>query len=175
MNVESTQSSINFLERASEVPYREVRYEHSLNLGPILDRFGVSLLVSTYQAGKLVVIGLDGGQVVFSFHNFERAMGLAIGDGRIAVGATGQIWFLRNAAKIAAHIEPEGHHDACFLTRSSHVTGEIQVHEMAWRTASSGWSTPRSPVYAPSTRNTASCRGGCLRSFRRWRPKIDVI
>ena len=132
MNAESTQSPINFLESASEVPYREVRYEHSLNLGPILDRFGVSLLVSTYQAGKLVVIGLDGGQVVFSFHNFERAMGVAIGDGRIAVGATGQIWFLRNAAKIAAHIEPEGHHDACFLTRSSHVTGEIQVHEMAW-------------------------------------------
>ena len=29
-------------------------------------------------------------------------------------------------------IGPDGRHDACFLTRSSHVTGEIHVHEMAW-------------------------------------------
>jgi len=132
MNAKSPQSSINLRESADGIPYREIRYEHSLNLGPILERFGVSLLVSTYQAGKLGVIGLDGDRVVCSFHNFERAMGVAIGDGRIAVGATGQIWFLRNAAKIAAQIEPAGHHDACFLTRSSHVTGEIEVHEMAW-------------------------------------------
>src|SRR5262249_37571124 len=28
--------------------------------------------------------------------------------------------------------EPPGRHDACFLTRSSHFTGEIQAHELAW-------------------------------------------
>ena len=114
-----------------EPTYREVRYEHSLNLGPILSRFGVSLLVSTYQAGKLGVIGIDGDQLTFSFHNFERAMGVAVGNDRIAVGSTSQVWFLRSAP-IAGQIEPAGRHDACFLTRSSHVTGEIQVHEMAW-------------------------------------------
>ncbi len=59
-------------------------------------------------------------------------MGVAVGNGRIAVGATSQVWFLRSAPAIAARIEPNGHHDACFLTRSSHVTGEIEVHEMAW-------------------------------------------
>ena len=59
-------------------------------------------------------------------------MGVAVRENRIAVGSTGQIWFLRSAPRIAGQIEPVGHHDACFLTRSSHVTGEIQVHEMAW-------------------------------------------
>jgi uncharacterized protein (TIGR03032 family) len=34
--------------------------------------------------------------------------------------------------EIAAQIEPAGHRDACFLARSSHVTGEIHVHEMVW-------------------------------------------
>src|SRR6185295_3767641 len=28
--------------------------------------------------------------------------------------------------------EPAGQHDACFLPRSCHVTGDIGVHEMAW-------------------------------------------
>lgn len=115
-----------------QAPCREVKYEHSLNLAPILNRFGVSLLVSTYQAGKLGVIGADGESLIFSFHNFERTMGVAVRADRIAVGTTGQVWFLRSTPEIAARIEPVGHHDACFLTRSSHVTGEIQVHEMAW-------------------------------------------
>ena len=62
----------------SEPGLREIRYEHSLNLGPILDRFCATLLVSTYQAGKLGVIGRDGDQLTFSFHNFERSMGVAV-------------------------------------------------------------------------------------------------
>ena len=37
-------------EGAPKAARREVRYEHSLNLGSILSRFGISLLVSTYQA-----------------------------------------------------------------------------------------------------------------------------
>ena len=28
--------------------------------------------------------------------------------------------------------EPIGRHDGCFLARSSHFTGDIQIHEMAW-------------------------------------------
>jgi uncharacterized protein (TIGR03032 family) len=128
--VEPTESPSNAGSVGSTL--REIRYEHSLNLGPILDRFGVTLLVSTYQAGKLGVIGRDGEQLTFSFHNFERSMGVAVRNNRIAVGSTGQVWFLHSAPQIAAQMEPPGHHDSCFLTRSSHVTGEIQVHEMAW-------------------------------------------
>jgi uncharacterized protein (TIGR03032 family) len=39
---------------------------------------------------------------------------------------------LRNAPDIAPRIKPAGQHDACFLPRSSHVTGDIGVHELAW-------------------------------------------
>src|ERR1051325_7889932 len=36
------------------------------------------------------------------------------------------------ASELARRVEPAGRHDACFLTRSSHFTGEIQAHELAW-------------------------------------------
>jgi uncharacterized protein (TIGR03032 family) len=42
------------------------------------------------------------------------------------------VWLLRNAPDIAPQIEPTGQHDACFLPRTSHVTGDIGVHEIAW-------------------------------------------
>jgi uncharacterized protein (TIGR03032 family) len=89
--------------------------------------------MSTYQAGKLVVVGVDQqGALALSFHNFERAMGIAGRPDRLAVGTLSQIWFLRSAPGVAPRLAAAGRHDACFLARSSHMTGDIQVHEMAW-------------------------------------------
>jgi uncharacterized protein (TIGR03032 family) len=111
---------------------REVRHEYTRSLPPLLSQLGVSLLVSTYQAGKVVAVGVAQGELTLSYHNFERAMGLAVKPGTIAVAARAQVWFLQAAPELAARVEPPGRHDACFLTRSSHFTGEIQIHELAW-------------------------------------------
>jgi uncharacterized protein (TIGR03032 family) len=111
---------------------REVRHEYSTSLPPLLSQLGVSLLVSTYQVGKVVSVGVASGGLTVSYHNFERAMGLAVKPDGIAVAARAQVWFLRSAPELAPRVEPAGRHDACFLTRSSHFTGEIQIHELTW-------------------------------------------
>jgi uncharacterized protein (TIGR03032 family) len=113
-------------------PPREVRHEYTHSLPPLLSRLGVSLLVSTYQAGKVVAVGVADGALTLSYHNFERAMGLAVTPDGLAVAARAQVWFLHAAPDLAARVAPAGRHDACFLTRSSHFTGEIQAHELAW-------------------------------------------
>src|SRR5262245_63756699 len=104
-------------------PTREVRHEYTRSLPPLLSQLGVSLLVSTYQAGKVVAVGIAQGELTLSYHNFERAMGLAVKPDSIAVAARAQVWFLHAAPELAARVEPAGQHDACFLTRSSHFTG----------------------------------------------------
>ncbi|HUT10053.1 MAG TPA: TIGR03032 family protein [Thermoguttaceae bacterium] len=118
----------------SSTTQREVRYEHSLDLAGLLEGLDASLLISTYQAGKLVVIGSHRQQLALSFHNFDRPMGVAIDPraNRMAVAARNKVWFLKNARDVAQKLKPEGGHGACFLTRSAQVTGEIQAHEMAW-------------------------------------------
>jgi uncharacterized protein (TIGR03032 family) len=121
----------------SAAGYREVRYEHSDNLPAILDHLGLSLLVSTYQAGKLFVVGARGGALALSFHNFEQVMGIAVRPDRIAVGTRNQIWYLRSAPDIAPRLQPAGRYDGCFLARNSHFTGDIHSHELAWGTPSS--------------------------------------
>jgi uncharacterized protein (TIGR03032 family) len=117
---------------ADALPLREVRYEHTLNLVPLLTQLQASLLVSTYQAGKVVVVGVSGGQLSLAYPNFERAMGVAVHPDRIAVGTQTHVWVLRHAPGLAGHLEPAGCHDACYLTRSACYTGPIQGHEMAW-------------------------------------------
>jgi len=119
-------------EQVPSLTQREVRFEHSRSLAPLLEQVGATLLISTYQAGKLAAVGTSGGRLVQSFHNFDRPMGMAVEGDRIAVAARNQIWTLRNAADVAGRMEPVGQFGACYLTRGSQVTGEIQAHELGW-------------------------------------------
>lgn len=117
---------------------REAGFAHSASFPEVLAATGVSLLVSTYQAGQLVAIGTHEGQLTFDFHRFDQAMGIAVADDQVAVGAKGQVWFLRDHTELAARLEPPGRYDRCFLAASSRVTGGIQGHELAWGTDADG-------------------------------------
>src|SRR4051794_19003067 len=90
----------------AELPMREVRYEYSPGFAPILSGLRTSLIVSTYQAGKVVTIGVRDGGLAFSFHNFERAMGVAVRPDRLAVGSRAQVWFLDAAPALVPRLDP---------------------------------------------------------------------
>lgn len=110
----------------------EFHYTQTDSFVALLHQLGVSLLVSTYQANKLLVVRATGGGLSTLVRTFDRPMGLAADGRRLAVGTRTEVWLLRNAPDIAPRVEPAGQHDACFLPRSCHVTGDIGIHEMAW-------------------------------------------
>lgn len=105
---------------------------HTSNFSAILDELDVSVLVTTYQAGKLVMLRPDGERLNTNFRSFSTPMGLAVDGDRLAIGTNVEIWEYHNAPAVARRLEPVGTHDACFLPRSSVCTGDIQIHEMAW-------------------------------------------
>jgi uncharacterized protein (TIGR03032 family) len=113
-------------------PPVEFHYTQTESFVALLHQLGASLLVSTYQANKLLAVRAGHGGLSTLVRTFERPMGLAVDGQRLALGTRNQIWFLRNAADIAPRVEPAGLHDACYVPRSCHVTGDIGVHEMAW-------------------------------------------
>ncbi|HLX70408.1 MAG TPA: TIGR03032 family protein [Verrucomicrobiae bacterium] len=110
--------------------FRDIRCSHSENFPALLEQLRLSVLISTYQTGHLVVVSARGGKLTLSFNQFERAMGIAVKPGTIAICTRKEVWFLRNAPDIAAKLP--GQHDACFLARTSHFTDDIQAHEAAW-------------------------------------------
>jgi uncharacterized protein (TIGR03032 family) len=114
---------------AEPSPLRSV---HTTSFPAILEQLGSALLVTTYQAGKLVVLRSDGGVINTHFRAFNKPMGMAVGCGRLGIGTAVDVWEFRNVPAVAAKLEPEGKHDACFLPRSAHVTGDVQIHEMAY-------------------------------------------
>src|SRR5215212_9192632 len=109
-----------------------LRSVHTTNFPAILDQLHSSLFVTTYQAGKLVILRSDAGLINTHFRAFSKPMGMAVAPGRLAIGTSVDVWEFRNVPAVAAKLEPPGKHDACYLPRSAHVTGDIQIHEMAY-------------------------------------------
>jgi uncharacterized protein (TIGR03032 family) len=110
----------------------EFHYTQTVSFAALLKQLGVSLLVTTYQANKLLVVREEQGGLSTLVRTIDQPMGLAVDGRRLALGTRTQIWLLRNAPDIAPRIEPAGLHDGCFLPRSCHVTGDIRGHEIAW-------------------------------------------
>jgi uncharacterized protein (TIGR03032 family) len=101
----------------------------------------MSLLVTTYQAGKLVIVRAQGDQLNCHFRAFKSPMGLAQTDtgARLAIGTAQQVWEFRDVPEVAGRLEPTGKHDACYLPRSSHFTGNVLIHEMAFGAGNELW------------------------------------
>jgi uncharacterized protein (TIGR03032 family) len=110
----------------------EVGYEHSRNLPQLLESLGLSVLISTYQAGRVVTLGSDKGQLQVAFSHFDQAMGLCRTPIGVVVGSRDAIWTMPANREIAAHLEPVGTHDIAFLARQAHWSGPVMGHDLAW-------------------------------------------
>lgn len=109
-----------------------LRSVHTSNFPDLLDQLGITLLVTTYQAGKLVMLRSDQGVLNTHFRMFDKPMGLAADANRIAIGTAMQVHEFHNIPAACNRLQSSRPHDACFLPRVTHHTGDIDVHEMAW-------------------------------------------
>ena len=92
----------------------------------------VSLGFSTYQAGKLFLIGLGpGGNLSVFERTFNRCMGLhASDDARtLWMGSLYQLWRLENFVPPGG-ATPDGY-DALYVPTVGHTTGDIDAHDIA--------------------------------------------
>lgn len=144
-----------------------MRSVHTNNFPNILSQLGISLVISTYQAGKLIILRADGEYINTHFRMFQKPMGIAVNRHKMAIGCSSQIWKLNNILAVAAKIEPPGKHDACYLPRQAHITGDIDIHEMEWGGVNN------TDLWFVNTRFSCLCTLDHDYSFiPRWRPKF---
>ncbi|MCP4361227.1 MAG: TIGR03032 family protein [Chloroflexi bacterium] len=125
------QPSENVADDAQKQP-DPLRSVFTSNLADIMRQLGISLAVSTYQAGKVILVREDNGNINTHFRNFHKPMGIAADYGRLTVGGANTVWYYRNMPAVAKKLEPANKHDACYLPRRIHVTGDVDIHEMAY-------------------------------------------
>lgn len=144
-----------------------MRSVHTNNFPHLLNQLGISLVISTYQAGKVIVLRADQENINTHFRIFQKPMGIAADRHKIAIGCSSQIWELINVPTVAAKVEPENKHDACYLPLQSHITGDIDIHEMEWG------GEKNSDLWFVNTRFSCLCTLNRDYSFvPRWRPNF---
>lgn len=93
-----------------------------------------SLAMTTYQAGKVAMIGWRDNQPWMLMRQFDKPMGLAVQPGRLALATRHDITLFANAPLLARdliHNQP-GRYDALYLPRATYHTGDVNVHDVAF-------------------------------------------
>ncbi len=135
---------------------------HTQSLTELLTSGQFSLMVTTYQAGKLILVRADGEAVNTHFRQYSRPMGMAVNPTRLALGTAHELVEFYNLEAVAPKLEPKGKHDACYLLRNVHITGDIDIHEMGWA---------KDELWIVNTRFSCLCTPDLAYSFvPRWRP-----
>ena len=138
---------------------------HTSNFPDLLREVGGCLIVSTYQAGKLVILRPDGNSINTHFRSFNRPMGMAADRQRLMLGALMEIAEFRNMPDVARRLHDPPRHDAVYMARRGHITGAIDIHEMAWDADGAIWFV--------NTSFSCLCTLDTKSSFvPRWRPKF---
>jgi uncharacterized protein (TIGR03032 family) len=110
-------------------PFRSVS---TMSFARALAATGGSLLISTYQSGKLICAREHNGLLNTHFRDFDKPMGIAVANSRFSLATRTEVWEFRNMPEVAPKIEVPGSHDACFLPRNRHLTGDALLHELAF-------------------------------------------
>ena len=138
---------------------------HTTNLPDILRQLNSCLLVTTYQAGKLVILRPDGATINTHFRSFNRPMGMAADVNRLVLGARMEIAEFRNMPDVAKRLQDPPRHDAVYMARRGFITGAIDIHEMAWDANGELWFI--------NTLFSCLCKLDPISSFApQWRPSF---
>ena len=120
-----------------------VRCAASDSFADWISRCGGTLAVTTYQAGKVALIGWDAAarQVTLLMRQFDKPMGLATRAdapggrvGRLALATRHQVLLLADAPLLAGDYLESGavRYDALYLPRAAYFTGDLNVHDVAY-------------------------------------------
>lgn len=90
---------------------------------------GLSLAFTTYQSGKLFLLGTnaEGRMSVFE-RTFNRCMGLHAEGSRLFMSSLYQIWRFENFLEPGQQVNG---YDRCYVPLEARTTGDLDVHDMA--------------------------------------------
>lgn len=90
---------------------------------------GVSLAFTTYQTGKLFLVGLQAGDRLSIFERtFNRAMGLYATSSSLYLSSLYQLWRFENALEPGQTYQG---YDRLYVPQIGYITGDLDIHDIA--------------------------------------------
>lgn len=102
------------------------------SMSSLVAQSGGTLVVTTYQSGRTILVRNDQGSINTHFKAFHSPMGVAYDRQRLALATGRSVIEMHNHVGVAETLQPPGKHDACFVPRNVHYTGDIRIHEIGF-------------------------------------------
>ncbi len=127
MNPENRKKSTSFFEKE---PFA---LQYTEQVPELLAELDCSLLLSTYQVGKLILISSDGNKLTQLLRDFPRDMGIALKGDQLALSTENEVIITGNSPKLArSYPRKPNIYDALFCPVSTHYTGYVDMHDLCW-------------------------------------------
>jgi uncharacterized protein (TIGR03032 family) len=110
----------------------------ALNIGPgfgkWLEAADATVVVTTYQAGKIILVDHDGEKVTVLMRDLYAPMGLALDGRRMAVALRDRVTVFADSPELARTMpgRPADTFEHLYAPRITYTTGDIRAHEIAF-------------------------------------------
>ena len=144
---------------------------YSPQVPELLSTLGCSIALTTYQAGKLVLISsnVDKERLTVLPRTFNKPMGIAITDQKLALATKDEIIVFENSKELAMHYpNQQKTYDSLWLPRITYHTGQVDMHDIA---------IGEDGIYAINTSFSCLCKVDGNYNFKPvWQPPfIDAL
>ncbi len=131
-----------------------------------LSKLRCSIIISTYQAGKLVMISpKDNDTLITLPRSFDKPMGFDIINDQMVLANKDEVIRFENSKDLADHYPNKPNiYDNLFIPRATYYTGQIDIHDIAFGNDS---------IFAVNTSFSCICEVGKNYNFIPiWKPKF---
>lgn len=106
--------------------------QYTPNLPEFLMQMQASIVITTYQAGKVIFISpKNENELVQLPRTFNKAMGVALHGNKMAVATKDEVVILVNDKRIApTYPRKPNTYDNFFLPRATFYTGQVDIHDL---------------------------------------------
>ena len=136
---------------------------YSPEIPALLRQLDISLLLSTYQAGKVILLSAQEDGLVQLPRTFEKPMGVAVDGDRMAIATRHSVVVLVNDRWLAQNYpSAPDKYDNLFTPRAEYFVNEVDMHDLVWA---------GDTLWAVNTLFACLCTIDSQYSFRpRWKP-----
>lgn len=109
-----------------------INFTYSQNIIEFLKQINSTILLTTYQTNKIMIMGQEKGKFDIRYKDFPRPMGMCKKEGRLFAGLGHAIYQFSNFTGVAKNLEDGNKYDACYMPQNIHFTADIDIHEMEY-------------------------------------------
>ncbi|MFY0626214.1 MAG: TIGR03032 family protein [Reichenbachiella sp.] len=104
------------------------------NVPQILSQNKLTIVITTYQAGKVIFINANGENGLIQLpRDFKKAMGMAYKNGKMAVATKEEVVVLKGSTSLAkGYPKKPNNYDLMFMPRATYFSGDVDIHDMDW-------------------------------------------